>query len=196
MTPGSSSARFLGHPGSATRGFNLVEVMVVLVVIAVGMLGIAKLQALTISSTGVASLRSMAALQASSLAATMHADRDYWSGTPVPFTVSKGNITDATGKMTAAVNCTSTGTLPCTNVQIAAFDVQTWVNNLNTVLPNLQASVSCPAAAIPLTCVIQISWTENAVAVNTNEAAATASNIASGNVAAIQIPTYTLYVEP
>jgi type IV pilus assembly protein PilV len=65
---------------AAQRGFSLVEVMVALIVICVGLLGIAKLEALMLSSTGTSRLRSLVALQASSLAAAMHADRDYWDG--------------------------------------------------------------------------------------------------------------------
>ena len=188
------------HPHDGRRataqGFSLVEVMVTLVIIAVGMLGIAKLQALAISSTGVSGLRSLAALEASSLAAAMHADRDYWSATPPPFTVNKGVINDPTGVLTTVVDCTSTGVLPCTTAQIAAFDVQAWAADLNRIWPNSTASVNCPNINIPLSCTIQIGWSEQAVADTSNEAAASAANIASGNTAALQIPTYTLYVEP
>ena len=63
-----------------TRGFTLLEVMVSLVVTSIGLLGIAKLQALAYASTGSASVRSLVALQAAGLAASMHADRGYWAG--------------------------------------------------------------------------------------------------------------------
>jgi len=43
-------------------GFSLVEVMVAIVVICVGLLGVAKLQALALSNTTTARLRSLAAL--------------------------------------------------------------------------------------------------------------------------------------
>ena len=63
----------------AWRGFTLVEVLVALIIIGVGMLGIAKIQALAYASTGTAALRALAALEASSLAASMRANRGYWS---------------------------------------------------------------------------------------------------------------------
>src|ERR1700678_1427642 len=56
-------------------GFTLLEVMVAVVVTAIGLLGIAKIQALAYASTTTASVRSLVALQASGLAASMHADR-------------------------------------------------------------------------------------------------------------------------
>ena len=47
---------------SEIRGFSLIEVMVAIVVISAGLLGIAKLQALALSNTSTARLRSLAAL--------------------------------------------------------------------------------------------------------------------------------------
>jgi type IV pilus assembly protein PilV len=61
------------------RGFTLLEVMVALVITSIGLLGIAKIQALAYASTGTASMRSLVALQAAGLAAAMHADRGYWA---------------------------------------------------------------------------------------------------------------------
>jgi type IV pilus assembly protein PilV len=180
----------------AARGFSMVEVLVTLIVIAVGMLGVAKLQALAISSTGVAKLRSLAALEAASLAGAMRANRDYWSATPDSFTVAGAVLTDPTGQLTPIGNCNTGGTLPCTNRQMAAFDVNNWITDLNNVLPNPQVTVACPLAANPILCSIQISWTENAVAVNSQESAAAAANLTAATPSGVQTPTYTLYVQP
>lgn len=70
------------------KGFTLTEVLVALIVIAIGTLGIAKMQALALSSTGASRSRALAALEASSLAAAMHANRAYWAGTPSNVTVT------------------------------------------------------------------------------------------------------------
>src|ERR1700727_3977341 len=59
------------------RGFSLMEVIVALVVSPVGLLGLAKMEALAMSSTGVASSRSLAAIEASSLAAATHPTPGY-----------------------------------------------------------------------------------------------------------------------
>lgn len=66
------------HPRAA-HGFSMVEVLVALIIISVGLLGIAKMQALLLADTGVSRTRSLIALEASSLADSMHADRSYWA---------------------------------------------------------------------------------------------------------------------
>ncbi|MGC1459686.1 MAG: prepilin-type N-terminal cleavage/methylation domain-containing protein, partial [Steroidobacteraceae bacterium] len=50
------------------RGFSLIEVMVAVIIIAVGMLGIAKMQALGLSTTESSGVRSLVAIEAASLA--------------------------------------------------------------------------------------------------------------------------------
>ena len=62
-----------------SRGFSLIEVMVALIVLSVGLLGVAKMQALSLSSTTISNKRSMAAIEAASLAAAMHVNRGYWN---------------------------------------------------------------------------------------------------------------------
>src|SRR5690349_21912373 len=65
---------------SAAAGFSLVEVMVAVVVICVGLLGIAKMQALSLSNTTTSRQRALAAMQAASIASAMHSNREYWAG--------------------------------------------------------------------------------------------------------------------
>lgn len=178
-------------------GFSLVEVLVSMIVIAVGLLGIAKMQSLALSSTGVASLRSIAALEASALAATMHADRGYWAQNTAALTVtiSGTTITPAVPFQTVA-DCLSGGAdAPCTPAKMAAYDVQQWANDVggtNGVLPGPVTTIACSAltATAPVSCTIQIIWGENAVAINKQGTAASAGN------AAINTPVYTLYVQP
>jgi type IV pilus assembly protein PilV len=87
------------------RGFSLVEVLVSIVVISIGLLGVAKIQALALSSTGTGRMRAMAAFAAASLAATMHADRQYWAGVPadpaVVINVTSATITASDASLTA-----------------------------------------------------------------------------------------------
>jgi len=72
------------RPLQACRGFSLVEVMVALVVCAIGLLGLAKMESLAVASTSVAAARSIAAIEASSLAAAMHANKAYWAAGTAP----------------------------------------------------------------------------------------------------------------
>src|SRR5215471_12867444 len=91
------------------RGFSLVEVMVALLVISIGLLGIAKMQALALSNTSGARVRALASLEAASLAATMQADRNYWGTVTANTTATIKN-----GTVTAASDATLSTTVVCT----------------------------------------------------------------------------------
>jgi len=177
-----------------TRGFSLVEVLVTIIVLGVGLLGIAKMQALALSSTGVASARSLAAIEAASLAASMHADRAYWAQGGVAaapgVTVVGTVISDAT--LAAPADCTTAaGVNPpaCAPQVLAAYDVQRWAASLQSLLPGAASTIVCTNVVnAPVDCTIQIQWGENAVAMMKQ------GNVTAG--ATFNVPTYTLYVEP
>jgi len=76
------------YANASMRGFSLVEVMVAVVVICVGLLGIAKMQALALSNSNTSRLRSLAAIEAAGLAATMHSNREYWAGNTPPANIT------------------------------------------------------------------------------------------------------------
>jgi type IV pilus assembly protein PilV len=204
------------------RGFTLIEVLVALIVIGVGMLGIAKLQAMSYASTGTASFRSVAAIQAASLAAAMRANRNYWTApvattgampaTGVTMTVTSGSpaasvsITDASVALNAATpsGClfATTGLAP--NV-IAGCDLSNWAFSINSVLPAVNATVTCaPAPSVngvtqPIGCTIQLNWSENQTGINSQSVgpaqSVAASNSTGTSVNGVQT-NYTLYVEP
>lgn len=182
------------HPGTqppATRhdGFSLVEVMVALIVLSVGLLGIAKIEAVALSSITVANGRSLAAIEAASLADSMHVNRGFWASAAAGaqvISVSGAAVTNSPA--TPAPDCTFGANAPCTAAGLAAYDLTTWANNLNALLPNDQATITCNTSD-PVDCLVTITWTEQAVAMNNAQAQ-------SGTTAAIQNPTYTLYVEP
>jgi type IV pilus assembly protein PilV len=198
------------HAPARTRvgGFTLLEVMVAVVITAVGLLGIAKIQALAYASTTSASLRSLVALQASGLAASMHANRTYWSGTAPPtITItSNGTVSTITGgnlNSTApgAKDCvqSGTGTVPCNPATLAANDLHNWANALNGPGMLLQLNpvtiIACPTSPLPVTCQITITWNENAVSINSQ--GTTNTVVASGNATNGTFqPTFVLYVEP
>ncbi len=185
------------HPISRNRGFSLVEVMVALTVTAVGLLGLAKMESLAVSSTAVASARSIAAIQASSLAAAMHANRGYWAAGVAPAsttvtallgsapTISDAGLSSAPPPPGDCSVPAAAGT--CTANQMAAFDVQQWAAGLEALLPGSFSTITCTTiVTTPVTCTIQIQWTENGVAANALQT----------NINALQTPTYVLYVQP
>ncbi len=190
--------RVAGHQRVAPRqqGFTLLEVMVALFVLSVGLLGVVKLEALAYSSTNTAAKRSIAALQAASLAASMHVNRGYWTtadpsgGTIVvnAATVAPNGIAvSAAAPLLAGVagvlqDCKSTAT-PCLPLNMAAYDLQQWALALETVGTTAVATINC-GNATPVSCMINIVWAENTVNMSAQETGALAS------------PSYTLYVEP
>jgi type IV pilus assembly protein PilV len=208
------------RPFERGAGFTLVEVLVAVVIIGIGLLGIAKMESVALGSTGVAQERSIAALEAASLAAAMRADRAYWGAglAPATVTVTGTAITQSAGSYFAtAVNCVVgvTGNVaPCTPTQMASADLQQWAIDVNgapsysnpsgpsgtptplplsAALPFQVTTITCSQlVTAPVTCTIQISWYENSVAANAQGNNASAASAASG----FNVPTYTLYVEP
>jgi len=196
------------------HGFTLIEVMVAVLVITVGLLGIAKMEALALSNANTSRLRSLAAIEAAGLAASMHSDRAYWGGPspPASVTVNPVNtpaITSSDGALqtqttaysgllnplaqgAACVGSSAPG-VQCTPVQIAAFDTVNWTRSLATLLPAPRAQIVC-AGGPPPSCTIQIQWTENAMAIaGANETGGSTWSAGYGQFA---LPTYLLYVEP
>jgi type IV pilus assembly protein PilV len=183
----------------SSAGFSLIEVMVALVVVSIGMLGLAKMESLALSSADVSGTRTIAAIEAASLASMMHADHDYWGSASAPganvTVTSTGTTVNVTGNATLAAtgnNCTVPGATACNVSQMAAYDVQNWGAKLQTLLPGYKATILCTPTTLaaatpsPVTCTITINWVENNVAVSALQS----------NLIGLASPTYTLNVEP
>jgi len=174
------------------RGFSLIEVLVALVIIGVGMLGIAKIQALAYSSTATASLRSLAAIEASSLAAAMRANQNYWTTTAVaaPQTISivGPSVVASTDPALIGTNAACGAATFGSPAALAAYDVQCWAQSINTLLPGATATITCSpnvTATYPVGCSIQVSWLERSTGINVQSQGTT-----------MALPVYTVYVEP
>lgn len=171
-------------------GFSLIEVMVSLLVASIGLLGLAKMESLALASTDVSGTRSTAALQASSLATMMHANRAYWGGgfavatTTVQITGGVVNISNAA--LASGTACTTAGATACNYTRMAAYDLNNWATQLQTLLPGYLTTITCSTTGFPISCTVVITWTENGVAVTSQQS----------NINALAKPTYTMYVEP
>jgi type IV pilus assembly protein PilV len=174
-------------------GFTLLEVMMAMVITAIGLLGIAKIQALAYSSTSSAGIRSLVAIQAAGLAASMHANRNYWSVASGTITITNTTIAESTNTLNTAATtptyCNSGVSAPCNPATLAAFDLHTFARALFGMLPNSNpvTTISCPAGNIPVTCTITVTWNEKEVAINAEGTSSTANTFS---------PSYMLYVEP
>jgi type IV pilus assembly protein PilV len=157
--------------------FTLIEVMVTLVIVAVGMLGLAKLQAAAVAESGMSRTRSLMTLQAESLAGLMRGNRAFWAATTTPFpafsVTSDGvghygsTIVDGADPACVASKC-SPGSM-------AKSDLAAWTTSFAAQFPGATASIACVTAAgsacaasttIPTSYDIKLAWTERFVAIN------------------------------
>jgi type IV pilus assembly protein PilV len=192
------------------RGFSLIEVLVSLLVISIGLLGIAKMQALALSNTNGGRLRALASIEAASLVSTIQAERNYWGtltsnltisivGTPGSSasstitsndSIQSGAVVTCTaatgttvGTCSGNVSCTSTAS-PCTAQKMAAYDLEMWAGRLQQVLGSDAVSITCTATTPPVSCEIIINWSEATVNANAAETTTMAT------------PSYTIFVNP
>jgi type IV pilus assembly protein PilV len=190
------------NPRRHARGLTLIEVLVALVVISIGLLGIAKMQALSIASTRVSSMRSLIAIEAASIASAMHANSSYWRNvttSPSDFTASSGANSSGAFAMTSSDTAMAAQTTVCLNPsagctasQMAAYDLTQWGQAIMQVMPTANGRIDCSGSATtpanPVTCSITVQWIESYVGMN----AATQYTSA----AATQTLTYNLVVQP
>lgn len=154
------------HPAS---GFTLIEVMIALVVLAVGLLGVAKLFIIALQSSASSSSGTQAVNLAADIADRIRANRTatvaYQANSPIaaaPGTVCVG------GALSIAVICTP--------AEMAAYDLYLWDQEVRCVGPGGAAAASCwaagpawtvtytanPAGTGPNTYTITINWVEGA----------------------------------
>jgi type IV pilus assembly protein PilV len=146
-------------------GVSLVEVLVALVVLSVGMLGIAALYVEGLRSGRTALLRSQAVTLAGDMADRIRAN----SGAGASYT--KG--VDDAGTITAACDSGGAG---CTPAVLAAHDIARWHRALDsrfsapTSLPGGRGSIAVDTTTNPRTYLITVSWSEpNQVAASSYE---------------------------
>ena len=131
---------------SRAHGFTLVETMVALVVLAVGMLGIAGLYVTTLKSGGGAIYRMQAVNLAADLADRIRANRG-------------ANV--AYAGAAADNNCYGAASVDCAPALMAANDLFVWQQQVVAILPGGNANVGVAGAAAPYTYTITINWTES-----------------------------------
>lgn len=180
--------------GKRSNGFGLVEVMVALIVISIGVLGVAAVQASALANTHNSQLESLLAIEARSLADAIQANSAYWSTSGVvPATVdikpASGGAVTIKPSGTSALNTSAVcnGTSICSAADMAAYDLTQWGQEFFAVVPNASdALITCNTSTIPSNCTIQLSWVQKGqVAIN-----AGTQNSAGANAGTTQ--TYTL----
>ncbi len=129
------------------QGFTLVEVMVALVVLSVGMLGIAALFTQGLSAGRTAIYRTQAVNLVGDLADRIRANR---SAQAAYAGAAANNNCDPLGG----------GGVDCAPAQMAAHDLFVWDQQVQQGLPGGEWLVQFDAAALPPSYTIQVSWVE------------------------------------
>ncbi len=144
-----------------TRGFTLLETLIALVVLSVGMLGIASLHVEGLRNGRTATLRTKAMTLASDMAEKMRANRQgAQNGNYVSTAADLGANNDCADDLVGAA------TVACTPAAMAAHDIWLWkrkLNNPQTGLPGEPTAVIAGDGAVPPTFTITVSWTENGI---------------------------------
>jgi len=148
----------------AQTGFTLIEALIALVIIMVGLLGIAGLQALGVRNSAQAHVRSLASSDAKSLAADLRSNSAYWSGAgavqnlKVTWTGSGLNYDQAA--FTSAPDCATTN---CSPAQTAAYSVRQWAQSLSDLPAGafMKMTVLATNGDFASTYRIQVTWPEN-----------------------------------
>ncbi|NJD05834.1 MAG: type IV pilus modification protein PilV [Methylococcaceae bacterium] len=128
-----------------TEGFTLVEVLVAVLVLAIGLLGMAGLQAVGLKNNNTAYLRSQATFLAYELADRMRANNA--TGNEFYGTVT-GTEANPNNDCTAA---------PCTEQDMAKSDIYQWLQSLQSSLPMGIGTVTKAGAVHTIT----IKWDDN-----------------------------------
>lgn len=131
----------------ALRGFTIVEALVALVVLAVGMLGIASLYVTTLRASGSATSRMQAINLAGDLGDRIRANRTARAA--------------YAGAAAATLNTCIGAAVTCPAAQMAAHDLAVWQRAIQDALPGAPAgTVTVDTATTPTTYQIQVSWVE------------------------------------
>jgi type IV pilus assembly protein PilV len=126
-------------------GFSLVEALVALVVLSVGMIGIAALHGQSLSAARTAQYRSVAIVLAADMADRIRLNR-----------------TAQAAYMGAAANnnCNAGGGATCAPPALAAYDLWVWNQEVTQRLPGGVSQVIFNGGTNPPTYTINLSWSE------------------------------------
>lgn len=134
-------------------GFTLLEILVAIVVISIGLLGLAGLQASSLTNNQIAHYRSIATQQANDMGDRMRANLQG---------VANGNYDNLTATIPADPDCV---TNVCNAAQMATADHSQWNNNNLRMLPGGGGTVVAGANGI---FTITISWSERSALAGQN----------------------------
>ena len=132
------------------QGFSLIEVLIALVIMSVGMLGIASLYVQSMQAGRTSLLRHNAVTLAGDVADRIRANPTagaVYTGAGVDFSCIDGGVT-------------------CSAPQMAAQDIMLWEQQADDTLPNGDVAIAFDGTVVPPVYTISVTWTEPGEAQN------------------------------
>ncbi|MBN8240561.1 type IV pilus modification protein PilV [Marinobacter hydrocarbonoclasticus] len=145
----------LHSPMALTRqaGIGLIEILVTVLILGIGILGVASTQVVSLQMNTQSQSRSQAVLLAEDLLDRIRANPDNIGG----YALAQGDAQGADG------GACDTSFVPA-NGSVAANDVATWENNLACLLPDAERTVVIDG--LNNTATVTIDWDQNDQAMN------------------------------
>lgn len=132
-------------------GFSLLEILIAVLVLSIGVLGLAGLQFFGLKEGQTSYQRSQATLLAYEIADRMRASRQQAAAGAFA-------LDPATPAPAASSDCSS---VACSASVLAAYDLRDWDQRVRTTLPSGKASISCVGSCgLGLKQTIQVMWDE------------------------------------
>jgi len=145
----------LPYPHVRAAGFSLLEVLISLVIMSVGLLGIAGLMTGTLKTNDSAAMRTQATALAYNMIDRMRANI---------FAVSNGNyavsMPASAATSTLSTTCTGAGA-GCSSATLATYDINQWEYELAHSLPQGRGSISTTQAATATTLTVTVLWNDS-----------------------------------
>ncbi len=150
----------IGTSRQHARGFSLIEVLIALVILSVGLLGIAAMVSISLKSKDSSYMQTQASMLAQTMLDRMRANRG---------AVEIGSYDTNFSSTVATVACMGSGHT-CTPAQIAQFDIADWKSNIANTLPafasgtTAQGKIATVAVAQLTQVTISIRWNDQRAA--------------------------------
>lgn len=134
-------------------GFTLLEVLVALLVLSIGLLGLAGLQTIGMRSNMMATMRTLSTQYTYNISDRMRSNPDGLTTTNQFYVIG---VDDPTPVITSADNCYI---LECTPAQTANFDLWQWRNEMGK-LPGIKSQITQGTAGGITVHTITVHWNE------------------------------------
>lgn len=143
---------YIHKPGTRDSGFTLLEVLIALLVLSIGLLGLAALQTVGLRSNQMATMRTTATQTAYDITDRMRANPDG---------LTEANQFYVIATDTAPVSAKDCDNEACTVQELASFDLLQWRNQVESLPDGLSSVVqSVDAVTGQVTHTITVHWNE------------------------------------